>query len=114
MTEGTLISLAGLVLAAVTFIVGRLSAQRQTGREEGSVGKDVQYIKESVNRIEGQMNVGLQQQAGRTDELSRQLVESMRVAAQALEHSKSAHKRLDEHLEREHDQTLVKPSKRGD
>lgn len=46
------IPLLSLVLAIATFLVGRLTASHQAGRETGEIKTDIKYIKESVSKLE--------------------------------------------------------------
>jgi len=104
----TMIAVAGIVLSVATFLIGRLSAAKSEGKEAGTVATDLQYIKKSVERIERQLTDDVKRLEGRIDEQSTQMVALGQAAARAHESAKSAHKRLDEHLEREHGQTIVR------
>lgn len=125
-----MIALVGLALSGATFFIGRLSNSKNEGKETGSLFTDLKYIKESVERIEGRLeaDVGrldnsinasilrIEQQHdadmgrldGRIDEISNQLSSASTAAARALEAAKSAHKRQDEHLERDHGKSIVR------
>lgn len=72
------------------------------GKAAGALETDLRYIKESVGRIEGQLNRDVQRLEGRIDEISNQLAGISNTAGRAHESAKSAHNRIDEHLEREH------------
>lgn len=104
MTEiSFLITVIGICLSIATFYVGRQTASKADGRAAGALETDLRYIKESVGRIEGQLNRDVQRLEGRIDEISNQLSGISNTAARAHESSKSAHNRINEHLEREHD-----------
>ena len=104
MTEiSFLITVIGICLSIATFYVGRQTASKADGRAAGALETDLRYIKESVGRIEGQLNRDVQRLEGRIDEISNQLSGISNTAARAHEASKSAHNRINEHLEREHD-----------
>ena len=90
------ITVAGLCLSVATFYFGRQSVPK------GALETDLRYIKESVGRIEGQLNRDVQRLEGRIDEISNQLAGISNTAGRAHESAKSAHNRIDEHLEREH------------
>lgn len=85
------ITVAGLCLSVATFYFGRQSVTKADGKAAGALETDLRYIKESVGRIEG-----------RIDEISNQLAGISNTAGRAHESAKSAHNRIDEHLEREH------------
>ena len=85
------ITVAGLCLSVATFYFGRQSVTKADGKAAGALETDLRYIKESVGRIEGQLN-----------EISNQLAGISNTAGRAHESAKSAHNRIDEHLEREH------------
>lgn len=97
----------GCVIAVATFFIGRMTASKAEGKEEGSFSTDLKYIKESVQRIEKQLNNDVTRLEGRIDEHSSQFSQIATTATKAHEASKSAHKRLDEHLEREHGMTVI-------
>lgn len=94
----------GVIVAIATFFIGRQTAASDKGKESGAIKTDIGYIKESVGRIEKSVN----RLDGRTDENSRQISDIGQSAVKAGEIAKSAHKRLDEHLERDHGKTVVK------
>lgn len=97
-----LIAVIGCCLSIATFYVGRQSASKADGRAAGALETDLRYIKESVGRIEGQLNRDVQRLEGRIDEISNQISGISQTAGRAHESAKSAHNRIDEHLEREH------------
>lgn len=101
-----LIAVIGVVLSIATFYIGRQSAAKNDGKAAGAVETDLKYIKESVGRIEGQLNRDVQRLEGRIDEISKQVASVSNTAARAHESAKSAHNRIDEHLEREHNMTI--------
>ena len=96
------IAVVGCCLSIATFYVGRQSASKSDGRSAGALETDLRYINESVGRIEGQLNRDVQRLEGRIDEISNQLSGISNTAGRAHESAKSAHNRIDEHLEREH------------
>lgn len=77
-------------------------SNQSDGKAAGALETDLRYIKESVGRIEGQLNRDVQRLEGRIDEISNQLAGISNTAGRAHESAKSAHNRIDEHLEREH------------
>lgn len=104
MTEiSFLITVIGICLSIATFYVGRQTASKADGRAAGALETDLRYIKESVGRIEGQLNRDVQRLEGRIDEISNQLSGLSNTVGRVHESSKSAHSRISEHLEREHD-----------
>ena len=96
----------GALLSVLTFFVGRQSAAKAEGKENGSISTDLKYIKESIVRIENRLNDDVQRLEGRIDEQSTQMAMASSEAARAHEAAKSAHKRIDEHFEREHGMTV--------
>ncbi|HCP14814.1 MAG TPA: hypothetical protein DIT32_03425 [Peptococcaceae bacterium] len=112
---GVIVAIVGCTVSAASFYVGRASSNKAEGREAGSLATDLKYIKESVERIENRLNDDVKRLEGRCDEMSKQLVtiagksaEIAGTAAKAYESAKMEHNRLNEHLERDHGQTLVK------
>lgn len=103
-----IITVGAFLLSVATFFIGRQSASKAEGKEAGTLTTDLKYIKESVDRIENRLNDDVKRLEGRIDEVSKQVNEATGTAARAHESGKSAHKRIDEHLERDHDQILVK------
>lgn len=45
-----LISVAGILLSAAGFFIGRLTAAKTDGQEDGEIKTNVQYIKDSVDK----------------------------------------------------------------
>ena len=76
------------------------------GKSAGALETDISYIKESVQRIETQLNRDVQRLEGRIDEISNQMSIISNTAGRAHESAKSAHNRIDEHLQREHNITV--------
>lgn len=103
---GVLIAVIGIVLSAATFFIGRQSATKNAGMQEGRLQTDVEYIKKSVERIESRMSADVDYLRGRIDEQSGQLLTIGGIAEKGLSNARSAHKRIDEHLRREHDMTV--------
>ena len=103
----SIIAMIGCGVSIATFFAGRLSVHHMQGRKTGNLEKDVEYIKKSVDRIDSRLNDHVKRLEGRMDEQSKQLVDLGNLAARAQESAKSAHKRLDEHLKREHGQNVV-------
>ena len=64
------ITVAGLCLSVATFYFGRQSVTKADGKAAGALETDLRYIKESVGRIEGQLNRDVQRLEGRIDEIS--------------------------------------------
>lgn len=98
----------GLVLAILTFFLGRISASRKEGETTGALASDVAHIKETTDRLETRFHDDLQQTNGRLDEQTRNANAANVLAATALDCAKSAHHRISEHLQREHDMSPVK------
>ncbi|MEA4831556.1 MAG: hypothetical protein VB118_02945 [Oscillospiraceae bacterium] len=106
-----IITICAFVLSVFTFFIGRQSASKAEGKESGSLAKDIEYIKDSVERIETRLNDDVRRLEGRCDEMSKQMVSISGTAAQAYESAKMEHNRLNEHLERDHGQIVVKNHK---
>lgn len=96
------ITIVGLMLSVATFAIGRMTASKNDGKAAGALETDLKYVKESVGRIESKLDRDTQRLEGRIDEISRQLAEISGEASKAHESAKSAHNRIDEHLDREH------------
>jgi DNA helicase IV len=108
MDIGTITTIAALALSVATFYIGRQSSSKSEGKEFGSLTKELQYIKEGVDRIEGRLNDDIRRLENRIDGLYKQMIEVSDTAGRGLESAKSEHNRLNEHLEREHGITVVK------
>ena len=109
----TAIAVIGCVVAVMTFYIGRQTAQRAEGKEAGSLAKDIEYIKDSMTRIENRLNDDVKHLEGRIDEISRQMTEVTGTAARAHESAKMEHNRLNEHLERNHGQAIMKSGEKA-
>lgn len=92
------IPILSIALAGATFLVGRLTASNQAGRESGEIKTDIKHIKESVKKIERRMDQIDTRTDDRIEELSQQLVEMGKGLSKVEESAKSAHKRIDEHI----------------
>ncbi len=108
---GTIVAIAGLILAIAGFYLGRITNHKAEGKEAGSLATDLKYIKESVERIESRLNDDVKRLEGRCDELSKQMVTIAGTAAKGYESAKMEHNRLNDHLERDHGHTVVKARK---
>lgn len=104
---GLLIALITGSLSIATFCIGRKSSSKKEGEEAGALKTDLSYIKKSVDRIETRLDDSVARMEGRIDQLSSQVTTVTATAAGAEKTAKSAHKRLDEHLQRGHGQTVV-------
>lgn len=98
----TVIAVVGCFLSIAGFYIGRITAHKAEGKEAGSLAKDIEYIKDSVERIETRLNDDVKRLEGRCDEMSNQLVMISGTSSKAYESAKMEHNRLNEHLEREH------------
>jgi hypothetical protein len=96
------ITVAAFAMSAATFWIGRQTSSKKEGESAGAQAKDIEYIKQSVNRIESSLTNSVMRLEGRIDEQSGQLLTVATTSADALSSTKSAHHRIDEHLEREH------------
>ena len=83
------ITVAGLCLSVATFYFGRQSVTKADGKAAGALETDLRYIKESVGRIEGQLNRDVQRLEGRIDEISNQLAGISNTAGRAHESAKT-------------------------
>lgn len=95
MNINAIIAFASLALATAGFFLGRTSANHSAGKEAGAVAADIQHIKNSLSRIEGRLD----KLESRLEEQGAQLSEVGQEAARARESAKSAHHRIDEHIQ---------------
>lgn len=102
MDIGIVLSFAGVLLTAAAFIAGRQTAANQTGRETGTMGADIRYIKESIERIEQRLSSDIKRVEGRIDILSAQQLSMAEKVSLAQEAAKNAHSKVEEHLAGEH------------
>lgn len=107
----TIISLVSVALAVAAFFIGRQTASRTDGEKQGEISADIRYIKETVSRIETTTASETARVNGRVDEISLQLATIAGTASAARESATMEHKRLNEHLERDHG---IKIEKRKD
>lgn len=52
-----IITVAGLALSAATFLIGRMSAAKDSGQADGELKTDVKYIRDSINKQEKKLDV---------------------------------------------------------
>lgn len=105
---GVYITIGGVLVAMLTFLIGRQTAAKLDGKEQGKISTDLEYIKDSVNRIDKSLTDNVKRLEGRIDEQSAIAISISQLAGRADEKAASAHKRIDEHLEREHHMTVSK------
>ena len=96
------ITVAGLCLSVATFYFGRQAVTKADGKAAGALETDLRYIKERVGRNEGQLNRDVHRLESGIAVDSSRLAGSSGAAGRAHESAKSAHNRIDDHLEREH------------
>lgn len=105
------LALGGLLLSTLTFYLGRITAASNKGKEDGAsiatLATKITYIESAVGRIESGMSTDIGRLDGRLTEMSNQLYNAGTMATRAMESSKMAHNRLNEHLRREHNLTVV-------
>lgn len=89
------IAVISLAIAAGTFFLGRISASRDTGKEVGTVVADIHHIKGSLDRIESRLD----KLEDRIEEHGLQLSDVGQEVARARESARSAHHRIDEHIQ---------------
>ena len=104
---GEILTLVSVGVSVAAFWVGRQTAAKTEGKEAGAVAKDIEYIKDSVDRVEKGLNDNVKRLEGRIDEQSQQLVTLAETVGKAYESAKMEHNRLNEHLAREHGKTIV-------
>lgn len=104
---GVIVAVVGCTITVASFYIGRASANKAEGKEAGALATDLKYIKESVERIESRLNDDVKRLEGRCDEMSNQMVTISGAASKAYESAKMQHNRLNEHLKRDHGQTVV-------
>ncbi len=102
MELSTIATWVSVFLALVTFFIGRISASHLAGKEYGSLATDIKYIKESITRIERRVDCDIGKLEDRADEVSMQIASLGKEVSRSVEASHSAHRRLDDHLVREH------------
>lgn len=104
----TFIGIIGVGLSIGTFFIGRTTASRKDGVEAGAMAENVKHIKETTDRLETRFHDDLQATNGRIDEQTKNANNANVVAATALDVARSAHHRITEHLQREHDMPPVR------
>lgn len=107
---GVIISLVGLCISFAAFYIGRISASKKEGVSQGkestAFAKDIEYIKETLTRIETSFSSEVSKLAGRQEDLSSRVLAVTSVAEKALSSAKSAHHRLNDHQRNEHGKPL--------
>lgn len=96
------IAFCAALVSVLGFWFGRQSAARSDEKEQGEISSDLKYIRESVNRIDKSLTDNVKRLEGRIDEQSSLAISISQIAGRADEKAASAHKRLDEHLKRDH------------
>ena len=102
MNLSVLLPYVSIAIAIATFFIGRLASSHTAGKETGSLRTDVEYIKESIERVEQRFADDVNRLEGRADEISAQINSLAGIASAANSAANCAHQRVDEHLTREH------------
>lgn len=109
----TLIAIIGCAIGASGFFIGRASANKKEGEAAGEMRSDVKHVRGKVDdmdgrfeRLEEKFDSEVNRLNGRIDEQGRQITQVSQIATKARASAKSSHKRIDEHLRRDHDQTV--------
>ena len=79
-----------LVLAVVTFFIGRFSAHQANGEKSGTIASDIGYIKAGIDDLKSELRM-----------VKAELNEMATRLAKVEESTKSAHKRIDEIVHKE-------------
>ena len=107
---GVIIALGGLAISFAAFFVGRTSASKKEGMEAGkeSTGfaKDIEYIKQALERIEALQKSDSAKTEGRFEEMRTQLANVAVIAEKARSSAKRAHLRMNTHERMEHGKTV--------
>jgi len=107
---GVIIALVGLAISFAAFFIGRTSASKKEGVAAGSqstgFAKDIEYIKQALERIEGSFSSEVDKLNGRVNELSVQVGGLATVAEKARASAKSAHLRMNTHERMEHNKPV--------
>ena len=115
---GVIIALGGLAISFAAFFVGRTSASKKEGMEAGkeSTGfaKDIEYIKQALERIEGSFTSEVDKLNGKVNELSVQVGSLATIAEKARSSAKSAHLRMNTHERTDHGKTVTDWRENGD
>lgn len=98
MDTSLILAILGSCLSVATFFVGRQSAAKSDGREMGGIMTELKYIKESIKSLDDKLGDDVKRLEGRVDELSGQVMGMGKDITKIYESSKSAHKRIDEHI----------------
>lgn len=94
------IAIIGCIITVASFLIGRQTAVKDDGREMGSLFTDLNYIKESIVRIETKLNDDVKSLERRIDEQTKVLSSVNEIAVRAEKKAQSSHRRLDAHFGR--------------
>ena len=103
MNLSVLLPYISIAIVIATFFIGRLASSRTAGKETGSLETDVEYIKNSIERIERRFAEDINRLEDRANEISAQISSLAGLASVADSAANCVQQRLDEHLTREHD-----------
>lgn len=94
-----LLALVGTCLCIATFFIGRSSAAKQQGTQEGVIATEIKHLRDDVTEIKGMVCSNVSTMNGRIDELSAQLSKALTDSALAQKAADATWKRLMEHLD---------------
>jgi flagellar basal body-associated protein FliL len=93
-----LIAILGIAMCIATFFIGRSSAAKQQGTQEGVIATEIKHLRDDVTEIKGMMTSSNNKIEGRVNELSSQLSSALVAAATAQKSADEVCNRLMEHL----------------
>lgn len=94
-----LIALLSIAICVATFFIGRSSAAKQQGTQEGVIATEIKHLRDDVTEIKGMMTNNFSEANGRINELSGQLAAALVAAVSAQKTADDVCARLMEHLE---------------
>jgi predicted nuclease with TOPRIM domain len=84
MTINIIIAGAGLLLSALTFVWGRITAAKNNGKESGQIMSELGYLRSNTDEIKRRLD--------KQDERDREYISRLTAVEES---AKSAHKRLE-------------------
>lgn len=83
-TISIIIAVMGFLLAVITFFIGRLSAAKSDGRQDGTILTELGYLRSNTDEIKRRLD--------KQDERDREYISRLTAVEQS---AKQAHKRID-------------------
>ena len=97
-----LLTIIGVLIALSTYSIGRTQNAKKEGRTEGIISNQLETLTKAVDNLDKTISASTARQEAKMEMLSGQYNDLNKKMAAVGEQALMAHRRIEEHLEREH------------